>query len=379
MKNLRTTLINTGFVSDAHIARATPRRFKATLLRCSWWICLALSPATFASAQTTTGAIQTSNGHYFYAVNGGGLGGPVSGLGSAALNTNRTVAQAWEIFTIVWPTSEKFELVTSGGDFVTAVNGGGVGGPNDYTSPIHTDATAALATPFVFTMVDSTHVTIQTCDGYYLTANDGGGFGGANTVPIHTDVNSATRAAGAWEQFTFVAASCPLPPPVYTSVKVTVSTAGDDARQDDEIVATFSGQSSAMCLKPSNAGTDNWGPGGTSVCPLNSNAPDWGNWTSDGTQSFPLNPGQTAFGTMSVTLIQHPRGLEGWDNWNIQGISVDAIDNAGNSTRILNLGTFTTDSNYGACISRLTNSSGTVTFQLSTNSAGQIISGPNGC
>jgi hypothetical protein len=353
------------------------------------WAYLTVALATLATAQSVrTGAIQVPSGNYLYAVGGGGLGNPATGPGSTALNTDRTVAQGWETFTLVQLNSEQFALQTASGNFVTFVNGGGMGGPNDSTSPVHTDATSIDAdSTFIITMLpDNVHATIQTCDGHYLTANNSGGFGGPNNVPIHTD---ATKAQ-AWEAFTFVASTCPtLPQPTtFTSINIQVATAGDDARQDDEIVATMPGQNAAFCLKASNNGTDNFGPNGTQVCAKNSNAPYWGNWSVASAQTFSLSPsvalspGQTSFGTMSITLIQHPSGFEGWDNWNIQGARVTATDTNGNTATLLNLGTLISGpSIYDQCISRLQNGPAvdTVTFQLTQGGVGTIISGPNGC
>jgi hypothetical protein len=148
------------------------------------------------------------------------------------------------------------------------------------------------------------------------------------------------------------------------------------------------GQNAAFCLKASNNGTDNFGPNGTQVCAKNSNAPYWGNWSVASAQTFSLSPsvalspGQTSFGTMSITLIQHPSGFEGWDNWNIQGARVTATDTNGNTATLLNLGTLISGpSIYDQCISRLQNGPAvdTVTFQLTQGGVGTIISGPNGC
>ncbi len=348
-----------------------------------------LALASWAAAQSVrTGAIQVPNGDFVYAVNGGGLGNPSSGPGATALNTNRTVAAAWETFTLVQVNSEQFALQTANGNFVTFVNGGGMGGPNDDTSPVHTDATSVSAdTTFILTMLpDNVHATLQTCSGQFITANNGGGFGGPNNVPIHTDA----KTRGPWETFSFVASACPTPPAptTFTSINIQLATAGDDARQDDEIVAKLPGQNAPLCLKGSNNGTDNLGPNGSSACPQSSNAAYWGNWSVEPDAAFQLNPsvtlspGQTNFGTMSITLIQHPGGFEGWDNWNIQGVRVTATDTTGKNTALLDLGSFITDSTFGLCISRLQNGPtvDTVTFQLSTqHGVGSIISGPNGC
>ncbi len=156
------------------------------------------------------GQIYTPNGHNLVtAVNGGGLAGSVPGV---ALNTNATAAGAFETFKLILQPGSppigtsgmKFALQTSAGNYVTAINGGGVGGPNDATCPVHTDATIANAWEgFIINVVDDSvsppNVTIQTETGNFVTAVNGGGINGGNTQPIHTDATSV----GAWEQFLF--------------------------------------------------------------------------------------------------------------------------------------------------------------------------------
>jgi hypothetical protein len=168
-----------------------------------------------------SGAFKTANGHFLTAVNGGGFSG-----GGAALQTGSTQVGASQTF--VMQTSlgplllpKQFTLKTVTGDFVTAVDGGGMGGPNDASSPIHTDASAigswemftVSAVPCATTQQEmdvlsnpatlSTYTfcaNIQTADGHFVTALNGGGVGGLNNVPIHTN---ATQA-GSWETFQFV-------------------------------------------------------------------------------------------------------------------------------------------------------------------------------
>ena len=154
--------------------------------------------------QTLTGAIETQNGHFVTAVNGGGLGGPNTGPNATALHTDATTPLAWETFTLRWVDTSacKFALQTVYGKFVTAVNGGGIGGPNTSQSPIHTDATTVGSWESFKLLIqqDGTHAFIQTPDGqHYLTAVNGGNFGGPNNVPIHTDATTL----GPLEQFVF--------------------------------------------------------------------------------------------------------------------------------------------------------------------------------
>jgi hypothetical protein len=167
--------------------------------------------------KTYIGNILTANGkNMLTAVNGGGLGGPDSGAGLVALHTDATSAGAWETFKLILQPGStlgpgmQFALQTSTGtNYLTAINGGGVGGPNDATCPVHTDATTAGAWE-IFTLLVNDSVNPPTVQimpftavpllgGRYLTAVDGGGVGGPNTQPVHTDATSV----GTWQKFSF--------------------------------------------------------------------------------------------------------------------------------------------------------------------------------
>src|ERR1700733_8743691 len=84
--------------------------------------------------------------HVLTAVNGGGLGD--SSDDGVALFTNATTASTQETFKLILQADSpaigsgmRFALQTSDGkNYLTAINGGGVGGANDATCPIHTDA-----------------------------------------------------------------------------------------------------------------------------------------------------------------------------------------------------------------------------------------------
>jgi hypothetical protein len=148
-------------------------------------------------------ALRTGNAtNYVTVVDGGGLGAPSSGI--SVIQTNRREVGPWEKFTIVPidPTLQSFALKTNNGHYITAVNGGGLGGPNDATSPIHTDAVHALSWESLILeqQTDGTYA-IRTPSGYYITAINGGGIGGPNNSSciIHTD---ATQQGG-WEVFYF--------------------------------------------------------------------------------------------------------------------------------------------------------------------------------
>ena len=129
-------------------------------------------------------------------MNGGGLGGPDTGPSAVALHTDATAAGPRETFTIVWlnSTYTQFALQTSDGHYVTAVNGGGVGGPNDNSAPIHTDAkTAGIWETLTFNFLPNNKLTIKVPNGQFLAAVNGGGMTGPAASPIRTD---ATRRVG---------------------------------------------------------------------------------------------------------------------------------------------------------------------------------------
>ena len=143
-------------------------------------------------------AIKTNNGYYLTFVDAGGMGD--SPAGSTPVHTDRTEAGDWEKFTVLWldPDHTRFALRTHDGHYLTAVNGGGMGGPNDATAPVHTDSrNVGLWERFQITFLPNSQVTIRSSTGRYLTAVNGGGLGGPNSMPIHTD---ATKQ-GPWEVF----------------------------------------------------------------------------------------------------------------------------------------------------------------------------------
>jgi hypothetical protein len=216
--------------------------------------------------KTFIGNILTSNGkNMLTAVNGGGLGGPDSGPGLVALHTDATSAGAWETFKLILQPGSppigsgmKFALQTSNGkNYVTAINGGGIGGPNDATCPIHTDATTAGGEEiFTLSINDSVNpptvnisplLMVQLFGGRYLTAVNGGAVGGPNTQPVHSDATSV----GPWEQFSF-SGSQPNPPDsqsVNIAFKFNMNIAGGNIAGSASVVMNangswiFSGQS----------------------------------------------------------------------------------------------------------------------------------------
>jgi hypothetical protein len=170
-------------------------------------------PPLLVPTKSFLGNIQTISGSYLIAVNNGGIGGPNSGPGATALHTDATQAQSWETFTLIVTDASKgiFSLKTFDGHYVTAVNGGGIAGSP--SSAIGTNGTSTSLPGTLFTIAvahgsvrqtsSNSYIataTLQTGDGrHYVTAVNGGGFGGPNNVPIHTDAT----ALGAWETFTW--------------------------------------------------------------------------------------------------------------------------------------------------------------------------------
>jgi hypothetical protein len=153
---------------------------------------------------TVAAAIRTASGNYLTAVNGGGLGGPDSGPNAVALHTDAIVAAKLETFTVVWLDSAytKFALQTIRGNYVTAVNGGGVGGANDSSAPIHTDATTIAEWERLrLNFLPDARVTINVPNGRFLTAVNGGGMSSSSISPIVTTDAVRPRA---WETFTLV-------------------------------------------------------------------------------------------------------------------------------------------------------------------------------
>jgi hypothetical protein len=169
----------------------------------------------------TNVSLQTANGHFVTAVNGGGLG-----EAGSSLQTDRTIPLAWETFLILVDrpvgslTPPHIALLTETGNYVTANNGGGMGGPNTSAAPMHTDATAVNAwekfTFFttscassqqiitLFNWINSNYmehtgscVFMATSNGNFVTTLYGGAYGGGPSDPFRTNATSAQ----AWETF----------------------------------------------------------------------------------------------------------------------------------------------------------------------------------
>lgn len=146
-------------------------------------------------------AIMCPNGiNTLTCVNGGGL---TAGKRGVAISTDATEIGENELFTLVCVDLKdaKYALQTADGNFVTFVNEGGIGGPNTSASPLHTDASWVKSwEKFTLEFQDNGKVAIKCPNGKnYLSAVKGGGIGGPNTTPIHTDATWAKE----WETITF--------------------------------------------------------------------------------------------------------------------------------------------------------------------------------
>jgi hypothetical protein len=145
-------------------------------------------------------AIQVPSGQYLTAVNGGGIAGePGNRL---PFHTDATQIGPWEKFKFINLGGASYAIQTVNGNYVTVVNAGGLEGPANGL-PLHTDATQ-LGPWETFTLfsAETDYYAIKTATGNYVTAVNGGGIVGepGNQLPLHTD---ATQI-GPWEQFTLV-------------------------------------------------------------------------------------------------------------------------------------------------------------------------------
>jgi hypothetical protein len=180
---------------------------KVIPVHASAWLLLAAFTTDAGVVQGDENAvtIQTVDGHFLTAVNGGGVGGPNSGPDSAAIHTDAAYPAPgpWETFTCVSLGKNRLAFQTQSGSFLTAVNAGGMGGPNANPYQIHTDVPPTRAVgpweQFRLVRLEGSKCALQTKTGFWLTAVNGGGWGeAANRFPIHTDA----RRVGPWETFT---------------------------------------------------------------------------------------------------------------------------------------------------------------------------------
>ena len=158
-------------------------------------------------------ALRTSGG-YFVSANGGGGGihEPSCNPGWVALQDTATHITQWETFkmipvatTVTGPRQYAFQ--TWDGDYLMAVNGGGLGDENGANPSSQLITTATRVGPqeqFKIVPVSAARdgrVAIQTPDGkHFVTAANGGGCGGPDTVPFHSNA----RVIGSYETFALI-------------------------------------------------------------------------------------------------------------------------------------------------------------------------------
>lgn len=138
---------------------------------------------------------------YITAVNGGGLG---QGANVPIGTYSRTVGDN-ELFTLEWVnvSSGIFALKTAKGNYVTAVNGGGIGAGADTNAyPLTTNVSdPGQYELLTIRLQPNGKYIVLTSGGFLWTATNGGGWGeSANKYPIHTDAGRL----GGWEQFTWI-------------------------------------------------------------------------------------------------------------------------------------------------------------------------------
>jgi hypothetical protein len=152
-------------------------------------------PAVPAFATTTqVCSIQSFDGHYLSAIDGGGRTTDV-------IETNRTSPGSWETFTLFSSSFGGWAIRTSNGHFLSAISGGG------RTSDVIETNRTAISTWETFTLVPLSGLgpnffAIMTLTGNYLTAVNSGGIGSAFEA-----IHSNATQIGTWEEFYF---SCHL-------------------------------------------------------------------------------------------------------------------------------------------------------------------------
>lgn len=152
--------------------------------------------------------------HYVTAPSGGGPSfvGPPGGP-PVSFHVSTKTPGASERFSLTNMGSGSYVMVTANNHFVTFLNQGGIGGLNDGTAPLHTDAYVVGADEkFIVTGLYNSSTgnwisaTFKTRTGYYLTAVNGGGIGAPSTGSgngiIHTDKSSIKPSSpGVQEMF----------------------------------------------------------------------------------------------------------------------------------------------------------------------------------
>jgi hypothetical protein len=147
-----------------------------------------------STAQVAEVAIQTSNGHYLSAKNGGGVFGP------DAVDTGATQIGPNEKFILIPQPNNRYAIATLTGYYLTAMQGGGLATGDVF----HTDGRKVQDWElYTITLQADGRYTIQTFKGLYLTAVGAGGMTGSGA--LHTDARQALE----YERFRLVPIQAP--------------------------------------------------------------------------------------------------------------------------------------------------------------------------
>jgi hypothetical protein len=130
-------------------------------------------------------AIQTFDGHYLTANNGGGSGA------WDALQTNRTWIRAWERFTFVpsgvGGSAEYYAIKTVKGYYLSAVGGGG-------NAVVTSKKKVGSWEKFKLITLTHPYYALKTIKGKYLTATNGGG-------QVYYAIQATRTIVREWEMF----------------------------------------------------------------------------------------------------------------------------------------------------------------------------------
>lgn len=162
------------FVKDG-VSMKINKRLISVALASTFLVSFLILISSTASAMY---ALQTINGNYLTAVNGGGLT-------TDAIRSNATTITGNEKFNLIPQSGNWYALQTSNGNYLTAVGGGG-----QAANAIRSDATAI--TKFeMFSLIPQggDRHALKTPNGNYLTAVGGGG---QTTDAIHSDATFVT-------------------------------------------------------------------------------------------------------------------------------------------------------------------------------------------
>lgn len=135
--------------------------------------------------------------------------------------------------------------------------------------------------------------------------------------------------------------------PTYDELGINITTGDDNVMASSEVTANIPGQGN-FCLKPSSSNS----PDG--ICANGSGAPGWNNGDVV-SQTFALPAPLSPPTSITITLVQGTCGGCTSDNWNIEDISVTAMDHTHSlpPLPLLNLSGSTPVNDNQSCVARL--------------------------